>query len=648
MRKIALFLDDGARLSPSLRIEGFRKAIEESEEEICLYIYRSKAQRGLDEAYSIGEYNIFTLAPPEQFDGVIFDLDNLHSVSENWYGDKVCRKLVEKVRRSGVPAISIGNRVEGFHHVGINNYSAMKGIIKHLNTWHSCRDFWFVLGSKDNYENQRRTEALRDYCEAHGLDVSEDRFYFESYKELSGHRGFKALYEKFGRLPEAVICANDLVAIGVCEEAKKYGFRIPEDFLVTGFDDLESSEIYVPSITTANQDFIEHGRRSIAILQRIWEGEELYDELTVSTKLVCRESCGCMGAGERSLPINRAVLSEIERSEIDAQLNLLEYELLNCDNLNEIGDVFVKSASFLNCSALYLVLDESFGRFGGLEYTDTEGAPGEGEYTPRVDDYPEQLQVIFAVENGKITLTNKKVTLAEASSLFKPDGNTDYLFLPIHLRQYTIGFFVVKDSLALIQKPYLSRAIQALTTAIKNHYSRERLNSINNFLKTQSITDSMTGFYNRLGYLQLAEAMFGKKNQDNEAMAVIYLDMDRLKQMNDSFGHKSGDISITAIASAIKKHVPADSLVFRMGGDEFLVLAGLSGEAEILEMLENIREEIPNYPECRLLPYPPSISAGFVITEPEAEKPLESYVKLADMMMYEQKTEKKTVKGSKR
>ena len=437
------------------------------------------------------------------------------------------------------------------------------------------------------------------------------------------------------------------MAIGVCEEAKKYGFSVPEDFLVTGFDALESSEIYVPSITTADQDFIEHGRRSIAILQRIWEGEELYDELTVSTKLICRESCGCMGMRERSLPINRAVLSEIERSETDAQLNLLEYELLNCDNLNEIGDVFVKSASFLNCSALYLVLDESFGRIGGLETERGAGLPGEGNYTPPVDGYPEKLQVIFAVENGVITLTNKKVTQSEALALFTPDGNTDYLFMPIHLRQYTIGFFVVKDSLSLIQKPYLNRAIQALTTAIKNHYSRERLNSINNFLKTQSITDSMTGFYNRLGYLQLAEAMFGKKNQDNEAMAVIYLDMDRLKQMNDSFGHKCGDISITAIASAIKKHVPADSLVFRMGGDEFLVLAGLSGEAEILEMLENIREEIPNYTECRLLPYPPSISAGFVITEPEAEKPLESYVKLADMMMYEQKTEKKTVKGSK-
>ena len=258
-----------------------------------------------------------------------------------------------------------------------------------------------------------------------------------------------------------------------------------------------------------------------------------------------------------------------------------------------------------------------------------------------MDGYPEKLQVIFAVENGVITLTNKKVTQSEALALFTPDGNTDYLFMPIHLRQYTIGFFVVKDSLSLIQKPYLNRAIQALTTAIKNHYSRERLNSINNFLKTQSITDSMTGFYNRLGYLQLAEAMFGKKNQDNEAMAVVYLDMDRLKQMNDSFGHKCGDISITAIASAIKKQVPADSLVFRMGGDEFLVLAGLSGEAEILEMLENIREEIPNYPECRLLPYSPSISAGFIITEPGTKKPLESYVKQADMMMYEQKTKRK-------
>ena len=646
MKKIAIYMDDGDRMSPSFRILGFLKAIEEAEESLCLYIFRSKARRGLDSDYSIGEYNIFSLASPDQFDGVIFELDNLHSIEEDWYGDKVCQKLVERVRKSEVPAISIGNRVEGFVHSGINNYSASKGIIRHLNTVHGCTDFWFIMGPQNNYENQKRTEALTDYCREKGIDAAEERFYFESYKEACGRHGFTALFQRFQRLPEAIVCANDLIVIGVLEEAGKYGYHVPGDFIVTGFDNLESSEIYVPSITTVDQNFTEQGRRSIVFLQRIWNQEELYDEMTVPVKLICRESCGCTVNRERSRLINRAMIAEIERGEADAQLNLLEYELLNCDNLNEIGNVFVKSASFLNCDGLYLVLDQNFNRMGLLQNR-ADGFLGDDKYEPLVEGYPDKLEVLFAVENGAITVRNKKISGKEITEYFTPEGATDYLFIPIHLKQYTAGFFVIKGSISLIEKPYLNRAIYALTTAIKNHYSREQLNHINNYLKTQSITDPMTGFFNRLGYLERAEAMLAEKTLKNEAMAVVYVDMDRLKQMNDSFGHKCGDNSLIAIAKAIHDNVPRDSLVFRMGGDEFLILTGLSDPDEIEEMLFRIREAIPHYRECRILPYIPTISAGYRITDPDSGELLESYVKQADMVMYRQKTEHKgTVKGS--
>jgi len=155
------------------------------------------------------------------------------------------------------------------------------------------------------------------------------------------------------------------------------------------------------------------------------------------------------------------------------------------------------------------------------------------------------------------------------------------------------------------------------------------------------VKDAMTGMYNRLGYQKLACRMFEKKKQTGENLSIIFMDMDRLKSINDEFGHIYGDWAIKTIASAILKYIPEGAVAVRSGGDEFLVVLEQTADAEIEKIIGEIRKEIREHSAEMKLPFPLTVSAGCVHTDMTTGCDLDDYVREADAIMYEEKTAKK-------
>ena len=127
---------------------------------------------------------------------------------------------------------------------------------------------------------------------------------------------------------------------------------------------------------------------------------------------------------------------------------------------------------------------------------------------------------------------------------------------------------------------------------MENLHKKERLAYLNQVLSELYVKDAMTGMYNRLGYQKLACRMFEKKKQTGENLSIIFMDMDRLKSINDEFGHIYGDWAIKTIASAILKYIPEGAVAVRSGGDEFLVVLEQTADAEIGKIIAEIRKEI--------------------------------------------------------
>ena len=92
--------------------------------------------------------------------------------------------------------------------------------------------------------------------------------------------------------------------------------------------------------------------------------------------------------------------------------------------------------------------------------------------------------------------------------------------------------------------------------------------------------DAMTGLYNRLGYEKKAIPIYHECERLRRMLMVMFIDINHMKLINDSFGHISGDSAIRATASAIMANIKPDWIAVRFGGDEFLIIGGITDETE--------------------------------------------------------------------
>ena len=174
MKKIALFMDGWKRFFTFAWPAGILQRIRETNEDVGLYIFNSSGDRSRDADYNIGEYNIYHLPDLNDFDGIIVDLNNIRY-------PEVCEYVVESVKKTGKPVISVANEIEDFYYAGIDNYAAMREIIEHLHKEHNCKKFWLMMGPDDNYESKMRTQALTDYMDECGIPYDNTDIYNESY-----------------------------------------------------------------------------------------------------------------------------------------------------------------------------------------------------------------------------------------------------------------------------------------------------------------------------------------------------------------------------------------------------------------------------------------------------------------------------------
>lgn len=634
MKKIALIMDGWKRFFSYAWASGILQRIQETNEDVNLYIFNSSSEWSMDEDYNIGEYNIYNLPDFEAFDGIVVDLNNIRK-------EEVRNQVITAVRKSKKPAVSINNDVEGFYYVGINNYVAMQEIIQHLYEEHHCRKFWFVMGPTDNYENNIRTRSLKEFLEQNDIDYREEDFYFESYEYQCGYHGFLYLLEKHGEVPEAVICANDNIAVGVCEAAKQKGYHIPDDFCVTGFDNFDKAGFYTPQISTLGHIREEVGYRCADVILKIWEGKSVPKFNYTNIEGVYSESCGCSYNKKIDIRkyIKKQIMCEIEMNGLEEQMLVLGKELLDCKSIGEMANLIPKCISSFQCDAIYLILDEHINDFKRKVNNYNRHLIDDENF--HVCGYPKQMNVEFAYEGGK----DRSYEGQKIDSLFPffdcEKKGMDFLFMPLHFRKRTIGYFVIRNALYLMEKQYLFKVVNILTSAMENLYEKEKLEYMNQILSDMSIKDSMTGLYNRLGYQRLACPLFEKKKQEKKNLLIMFMDMDRLKYINDQYGHEYGDIAIKIVANTILNHCHENSIPIRMGGDEFLIIEQIRSDEEIREKIANMKKEMEYSAKEKELPFYLSFSIGCMITDMNQDKELEDYIREADEVMYKEKHGKK-------
>jgi diguanylate cyclase (GGDEF)-like protein/PAS domain S-box-containing protein len=156
-----------------------------------------------------------------------------------------------------------------------------------------------------------------------------------------------------------------------------------------------------------------------------------------------------------------------------------------------------------------------------------------------------------------------------------------------------------------------------------------------------SITDQLTGLYNRRGFLSLAEQQLKLAKRNKSGMLLFFIDLDGLKGINDTLGHEEGDNALIETATLFKETFRASDIIARMGGDEYVALAIEITETNceiITRRLQSLVDTRNNQENRR---YKLSISLGCSYYDPKNPCSIDDLIERADKLMYEQKQNKK-------
>ncbi|OGD13885.1 MAG: hypothetical protein A2V76_04835 [Candidatus Aminicenantes bacterium RBG_16_63_14] len=224
-------------------------------------------------------------------------------------------------------------------------------------------------------------------------------------------------------------------------------------------------------------------------------------------------------------------------------------------------------------------------------------------------------------------------------------------FLEFELRRADGRRFWVRDYCRGVKGPdgsihhldgILVDITETKTAERKLELTLRKLQVTNEKLENLSLTDHLTGLNNRRGFFTfgLQQMKFAKRLKEDNYL--VFLDIDCLKEVNDSHGHAVGDLLLKGVAAILRNTLRESDVIGRIGGDEFAVLAMRSkglGERALLSRIEEGAQafRLKKCPHLRL-----SMSMGLVRVDPQKYQQLDDFLAHADFLMYQQKRSKES------
>jgi DNA-binding LacI/PurR family transcriptional regulator/signal transduction histidine kinase/ActR/RegA family two-component response regulator len=229
---------------------------------------------------------IFRALRPGSFDGIIV----VSSMLSACCGPEPVARLVESYRPACV--CSIGVALPGIPSLVLDNRSGMEAAVEHLVREHGVRRPVFLAGTPKNPEAQVRLEAYQEVLARNGIAFDPSLLACGYFMPKQGRSAMDGLLAK-GVTFDAVVAANDNMALGAIEALRKWGRRVPRDVPVIGFDDLPLAASGNPPLTTVAQPLARMADLAVETVLAQLAGRTVPERVVLPSQFVCRRSCGC-------------------------------------------------------------------------------------------------------------------------------------------------------------------------------------------------------------------------------------------------------------------------------------------------------------------------------------------------------------------
>jgi len=583
--------------------------------------------------YDQGEYNIYELPNFSLFDGAI--------LLSNTFPSELAEKVAERIRAAGIPAVSIDREMEGLYYIGIRNAPAMEQITRHLIEKHGVRRLNFVSGPDGNTESMERFEAFSRVLREYDIPLEPERVYHGTFRAKDGRRAVEAFMNSPLEFPQAIVCANDAMAISAVLKMEENGIRCPEDVLVSGFDNIYQARHFSPAMTTVERPLMQSGALACELICRNAAGEEPAFVHELNAVPIYAESCGCVSPEEEDISLyKKRSFQTLENMQRDvSRQNRMSCSLVECDTFDEYIEALKPFISHTKCEEFYLCLNDSW-HVKPLQHD----AGYTGEMPPEsyiVQGYAKRMLMPLAYYDGAFRRGESFVSEAVLPRLRGEEGDVRNLyFVPLHFRERCLGYFaIVNSDFPMVSAMFHTWSIN-LSNTLENFRKLLCMDEIVQELDKLYAIDSLTGIYNRNGFKRSAQVVFDACKAEHRTVMIMFADMDGLKTINDNFGHKEGDHAIRSIAAILQESCTHGEICCRFGGDEFFLFGADYTEADAVALRDRIQRGIDICNRNSGRPYQLSVSLGACITVPPAESSIFQLITVADNRMYEEKKKK--------
>ena len=584
-------------------------------------------------AYESGEYNIYRLADFSKYDGVIVNLDTIHD-------REIVKEITQGVREAGVPCVSLNIAWDGAVCIKMENEKGMNALLEHLITEHQVKTVTYVSGPCDNQDAKERMNAVRETMSKHGLPWTEKENLYGDYTYESGMKAAEELLGRSTELPDAIVAANDEMAIGIILTLQEKGYRVPEDVLVTGYDDSATARVNYPRLTTVRRGEAAAAGKAYQKLKKMAGQNTVEGDEVVYGSPIFGGSCGC----NRKHDYTHAMLQEKYVRKVvqtDYYLKLIKNSAAEFTGLETFQDFVRVVQYYIRCidpQYFYLCM------CGSIEnYYDELERMAEGQERGRdASVYREDIWIPIAYEDGVFKSYDgfsKNDLLPEECRKGKK-GNF-YVVMPLHHQEYCFGYCVVGNYRPAIENRFFQQFVLNLNNALETVRRQDTMRAMLGRLNRMWVLDELTGVHNRAGLRKFGPRILQEARQKKISVAVIFADVDGLKKVNDQYGHEEGDVLIKAIAGILEQSRRHGQLLVRYGGDEFLMLVTGYHETELHKHIAGIHTSIENYNKVYHKGYLLDASIGYYIEREEDRQELTRMIELADQDMYRVKREKK-------
>lgn len=584
-------------------------------------IFSAYGRYGDREDYYQGDCKIYDLPPYEKLDGVILLLDTIQDQNAIDY-------LLEQIRtRCHCPIVSIREEIAAANNLLIDNTTCMEKIIRHFIEDHHFTRLCFMTGPKDRWYARERLDCFFRIMEEYGLPVTEHQFFYGDFWSNMGPQACDWFLDN-DEQPEAILCANDHMATAVASELIHRGYRIPQDICVSGYDGLKDTLHFSPSITTLSLPFIEMGEQAVEIIDQKQDTPLVVDNYLFDVKLELRESCGCLKISDQEVITSRRDYHEEMRQEHNSnvQFSFFSIQLSKSNTFYEVSEgisMFVENLSGYRDYCVCLCEDIE-NREDFSDYTDTM-----------------ELRIGIRKESnlGSIHIPFHRTELLPSE--MTSDFPQAWYFTPLHFGSKTFGY----ESIQFWNPETTGNIFFDWTTLICNKIqdilNQKKMQSLIAELQYMYNRDALTGLYNRHGLESHAREIFQTAKSRKKPVFFAIIDMDGMKQINDTYGHVAGDHALTTISNAIQCVCNSDITGARTGGDEFVLMAGNITEESGLNCLRSIQKTLDDFNTSGQKPYSIHASFGHVCRLATPNDSLETFMKESDEIMYKNKIKNK-------